>query len=40
VVAESENGCKFATGKSYTTSSFGILQGGNAAKVQGRSGVM
>jgi len=27
-------------GKSYTTSSCWILQGGNAAKVNGRSGVM
>ena len=32
--------CIFATGKSYTTSSCRILQGGNAAKVDGRSGVM
>ena len=30
----------FATGKSYTTSSCRILQGGNAAKVYGCSGVM
>jgi len=33
-------GCIFAVGKSYTTSSCLILQGGNAAKVRGRSGVM
>jgi len=33
-------GCIFALGKSYTTSSCWILQGGNAAKVSGRSGVM
>jgi len=32
--------CIFAAGKSYTTSSCWILQGGNAAKVDGRSGVM
>jgi len=33
-------GCIFAAGKSYTTSSCWILQVGNEAKVNGRSGVM
>jgi len=32
--------CIFVAGKSYTTSSCRIPQGGNAARVDGRSGVM
>ncbi len=40
MIAGLKKGCKFAAGKSYTTSSLRILQGGNAAKVLGCSGVM
>ncbi|MFT5737833.1 MAG: hypothetical protein ACI9SG_002183, partial [Maribacter sp.] len=32
--------CIFVSGKSYTTSSFRIPQGGNTARVYGCSGAM
>jgi len=40
IIAKILKDCIFAAGKSYTTSSCWIPQGGNAARVYGRSGVM
>ncbi len=39
-IEKARKDCIFAVGKSYTTSSCRIPQGGNAARVYGRSGAM